>query len=115
MTTAPSSARAASPVTMRCSRRVGWITTQKISATTISPPMNPCHPVIRPFDVNQLFAFLKKEPPTPMPMIRPLIWRFWIVSRTSKATMARDANTSVNDSSQPMNGPALGMKRLVNT
>ena len=29
--------------------------------------------------------------------------------------IASEENTSVNDSIQAMNGPALGMKRLVNT
>ena len=42
-----------------------------MTASTTSDQMRPCQPVISPVEfVNQLFAFLKKWPPAPMPMIR---------------------------------------------
>ena len=62
--------------------------------------------------MNQLFAFLKKWPPAPMPMIRPVIWMLRSTSGTSNAMIATEAITSVHDSSQPRNGP---MMRVVKT
>ena len=41
-------------------------------------------------------------------MIRPLICRLRSTIGTSKAMIASDENTSVNDSIHAMNGPALG-------
>ena len=59
-----------------------------------------------------MLAFLKKCPPAPMPMIRPVIWMLRSTSGTSKAMIAMEAITSVHDSSQPTNGPTI---RVVNT
>ena len=58
--------------------------------------------------VNQLFAFLKKWPPAPMPMIRPVICRLRRTSGTSNAMIAIEAITSVHDSSQPRKARRCG-------
>ena len=113
--TAEPMATPARAVTILCRRRVGWITTQKIRARTTIEAMKPGQLVITPACEYQLFAFSKKELPVPTPMMRPLTWKVRRTTGISNATMASEANTSVNDSTQPTKGPILGMKRLVKT
>ncbi len=104
---------AAMMVTTLWNRRVGRSTIPAITASTTSDQISPFQPVIAPVElVNQLLAFLKKCPPAPMPMIRPVIWMFRSTSGTSNAMIAMDAITSVHDSSQPTNGPTM---RVVKT
>ena len=63
-------------------------------------------------NVNQLFAFLKKWPPAPIPMMRAVICRLRSTSGTSNAMIRIEAITRLHDSSQPRNGCTM---RLVNT
>ena len=115
MTTHDSSPIAPRPVTIRWNRRVGWITTSRIRAITTSAPIIPGQPVMAPPEVNQPFARLKKPVPVPIPMISPLIWVLCSTIGISKAMIASEAKTSVNDSTQARKGPATGISRLVKT
>ena len=64
----------ASTVTTRWKRRVGSSTTSPITASTTSEARKPGVPVMAPVEsVNQVFAFLKKCPPAPIPMMRAVI------------------------------------------
>ena len=75
--------------------------------------MKPGLPVIDPVEsVNHVFAFLKKCPPAPIPMMRAVIWRLRSTSGTSNAMIRIEAITRVHDSIQPTNGWTI---RLVKT
>src|SRR4051794_30535202 len=105
----------ASTVTILWKRRVGWTTITSTTASTSSAPTKPQPPVIPSLVANQWLARSKKPQPVPIPTIRPVICRLRRTIGTSNATIDSDATTSVNDSSQPRNGPALGISRVVNT
>ena len=103
----------ASDVTTLWNLRVGRQTITPITSSTTIEAKKPGEPVIPPVEsVNQVFALLKKWPPGPMPMIRPVIWRLRRTSGTSNAMISTEAITSVQDSSQPRNGWTM---RLENT
>ena len=48
-------------------------------------------------------------------MMSPLIWVLCSTIGISKAMIASEAKTSVNDSTQARKGPATGISRLVKT
>ena len=75
--------------------------------------MKPGEPVMPPVEsVNHEFAWLKKCPPAPMPMMRAVICRLRRTSGTSNAMISTEAITSDHDSIQPTNGWTM---RLVKT
>jgi hypothetical protein len=115
MTTHDSRPMTPRPVTMRWKRRVGWMTTSRIRAITTSAAIIPGQPVTLPPEVNQPLARLKKPAPVPIPMMSPLIWMLCSTMGISKAMIASEAKTSVNDSTQARKGPIPGISRLVKT
>ena len=102
-------------MTIRWNRRVGWTTTSRIRPITTSAAIIPGQPVTLPPEVNQPFARLKKPAPVPIPMMSPLIWVLCSTIGISKAIIASEAKTSVNDSTQARKGPIPGISRLVKT
>ena len=117
ITIQPPMPKIVSHVTILWNVRVGCSTTKATTASTARPAIMPGMPVTSPVlpSVNQLSAPVKKLLPVPMPMILPSIWIPRSVREVSNCRRAIEAKASIQLSSQPRNGPTLGMMRLVKT